>query len=93
MNLGFGIKSIILFVISILFLMLLTLFDSSLSTLSITTQRVIGLLLLVLPGIVGVVSGALSIMRKELRPWVAVLGVLLNALFALFHLFEISFAG
>ena len=93
MNLDFGIKSILLFVLSALFLMLLTLFDSSLSALSITTQRVISLLLLVLPGIVGVVYGVLSITRKELRPWVAVLGVLLNALFALFHLFVISFAG
>ncbi len=92
MNLGFGTKSILLFVLSILFLVLLTLFDSPLSALSLTTQRVLGFLLLVLPGIAGIVYGVVSIKRQE-KPWMAILGILLNALFALFQLFVISFAG
>ena len=92
MNLGFGTKSILLFGLSILFLVLLTLFDSSLSALSFTEQRVIGFLLLVLPGIAGIVYGVVSLKRKE-KPWVAILGILLNSLFALFQLFVISFAG
>jgi hypothetical protein len=54
---------------------------------------VISLLLLVLPGVVGVVYGCLSIARKESKSWVAYLGILLNVLFVLFQLFVISFAG
>ncbi|MEP6894492.1 MAG: hypothetical protein ABI986_02675 [Chloroflexota bacterium] len=93
MNLSLGAKSIFLFALSVICLLLLTLFESSLSSLSITAERVIGLLLLVLPGIVGIIYGMLSIMRKELKRWVAILGILLNGLFALFQLFVISFAG
>jgi len=91
MSLSFGTKSILLFVLSILFLILLTLFDAALSRLSITTERVIGFLLLVLPGIAGVIYGIMSIRYKE-KPWMAILGILLNSLFALFQLFVISIA-
>jgi len=93
MNLSLGARSIFWFGLSVIFLIFLTLFESSLSGLSMTTERVISLLLLVLPGIVGIIHGVLSITRKELRPWMAILGVLLNTLFALFHIFVISFAG
>jgi hypothetical protein len=93
MNLSLGMKSIFLFLLSILFLILITLFESALSGLSSGAERLLSLLLLVLPGVVGVVYGSLGIARKEIRPWVAILGILLNALFALFHLFVISFAG
>jgi len=93
MNLSLGAKSIFMFGLSVIFLILLTLFESSLLGLSIAAERVISLLLLVLPGIVGIVYGVLSIARKELKLWVAILGISLNALFALFHLLVISFAG
>jgi len=93
MNLNLGVKSILLFVLSIVFLVLLTLFETALVGLTITTERIISLLLLVLPGLVGVVYGVLGIVRKESRVWVAYLGVVLNALFALFQLLVISFAG
>jgi len=93
MNLSLGVKSILLFVLSIVFLVLLTLFETALIGLTITTERIISLLLLVLPGLVGVVYGVLGIVRKESRVWVAYLGVVLNALFALFQLLVISFAG
>jgi len=93
MNLSLGVKSILLFVLAIVFLVLLTLFETALVGLTITTERIISLLLLVLPGIVGVVYGVLGIVRKESRVWVAYLGIFLNALFALFQLLVISFAG
>lgn len=93
MNLSLGVKSVLLFVLSIVFLGLLTLFETALVGLSITTERVISLLLLVLPGAVGVVYGCLSIARKESKSWVAYLGILLNVLFVLFQVFVISFAG
>ena len=93
MNLSLGAKSIALFGLSVLFLLLLTLFESSLSGLSLTAEKVISALLLVLPGVIGVVFGVLSIIRKESKPWMAILGILLNGLFALFHIFVIAFAG
>jgi hypothetical protein len=93
MKLSLGMKSMLLFVLSIVFLILLTLFETSLVGLAMTTERIISLLLLVLPGVIGVVYGALGIVRKESKTWIAYLGILLNALFALFQLFVISFAG
>ena len=93
MKLSFGAKSIALFVISVIFLVLLTLFESSLTSLSSTAERIIGVLFLVLPALVGVILGGMSLARKESKPWVAIFGVLFNALFALFHLFVLSFAG
>ena len=93
MNLSLGAKSIALFGLSVLFLLLLTLFESSLSGLSLSAEKAISALLLVLSGVIGVVFGILSIIRKESKLWMAILGVLLNGLFALFHVFVISFAG
>jgi len=93
MKLSFGVKSIFLFLLSILFLILITLFESTLSGLSSGAERLLSMLLLVLPGVVGVIYGILGVTRKEPKLWVASLGVLLNGLFALFQLFVISFAG
>jgi hypothetical protein len=92
-KLSLAAKSITLFGLSFLFLLLLTLFESSLSGLSLTTEKAISALLLILPGVIGVVFGVLSILHKESKPWMAILGVLLNALFALFFIFLLSFAG
>jgi hypothetical protein len=93
MKLSLGAKSIALFVLSVLFLILLTVFEASLSGLSLTLERVISALLLILPGIIGAVFGILGILRKEPKLWMAILGVLLNTLFALFFIFLLSFAG
>jgi hypothetical protein len=93
MNLSLGAKSIVLFALSVLFLILLTVFESSLAALSLTAERAISGLLLVLPAVLGLVFGIRSIFAKEPKPWVAILGVLLNALFALFFIFLLSFAG
>jgi len=93
MKLTLGAKSLILFGISILFLALITVFESFLLGFSNTAERILSLALLVAPGIVGVVIGVLGVLRKELRLWMACLGILLNGLFALFQLLVISFAG
>lgn len=93
MKLSLGVKSMFLFVLSIMFLILLTLFETALVGLTITTERMISLLLLVLPGIIGVIYGILGVVRKESKMWIAYLGILLNVVFALFQLFVISFAG
>ena len=93
MKLLLGATSMLLFGLSILFLVLITLFETNLSGLSNTSEKLLSLSLLVVPGIIGVVLGVLGIVRKEQRIWIACLGILLNALFALFQLFVISFAG
>ena len=93
MRLSLSASSIALFVLSVLFLVLLTVFEASLSGLSLTLERVISALLLILPGIIGAVFGILGILRKEPKLWMAILGVLLNTLFALFFIFLLSFAG
>ena len=93
MKLSLAAKSIALFGLSVLFLLLVTLFESSLSGMSLAAEKAISALLLILPGAIGVVFGVLSIIRKESKLWMAILGVLLNGLFALFHVFVISFAG
>ena len=93
MKSSFGTKSIIFFLVSVLFLILLTLFESSLVGLSLMAERTISLLLLVLPAMTGIVFGILSLIRKESRLWIGILGILLNTLFAVFHLFLLSFAG
>ena len=93
MKMSLGAKSLALFVLSILILVLLTRFESLLSGMSLTGERVISALLLVLPGVIGIVFGVLSMLRKESRVWVAILGVILNALFVLFQTAILFFAG
>jgi len=86
-------KSLLLFGLSIIFLVLLTVFESSLLRVSDTTERVLSALLLVVPGIIGVVLGMLSLQRKEMKTGMAIAGITLNTLFALFFTFVLSFAG
>jgi hypothetical protein len=93
MKWSFGAKSIVFFLLAVLFLILITLFESALASLSLRAERLLSLYLLVLPAVVGVVFGILSLVRKEPRPWLGILGTLLNTLFALFHIFLLSFAG
>jgi phosphoglycerol transferase MdoB-like AlkP superfamily enzyme len=88
-----GIKAIALFIISILFLVALAFFESSLAGLSVTAERFMSVLLLVVPAFVGVILGVMSLNRKESRPWLALLGIVCNALFGLFHLAVVFFAG
>ena len=93
MDLSLGARSMILFGLSVIFLFLLTLFEGLFSGMSTSVERVISFLILVLPGVVGVILGILSLIRKESQRWLAALGILLNALVALFQMFVISFAG
>src|SRR3990172_1025405 len=53
MNLSLGAKAIALFGLSVLFLVLLTLFEPSLSGMSLTAEKASSALLLILPGVIG----------------------------------------
>ena len=93
MKMSLGTKSLALFALSIVFLVLLTLFESLLSGMSLAAERVISVLLLVLPGLIGIVLGVLGVLRRESRIWPAIIGIILNALFVLFQTAILFFAG
>ncbi|HVF25495.1 MAG TPA: hypothetical protein VNA23_06370 [Anaerolineales bacterium] len=93
MYISLGAKSLVLLAVSVLFLILVTLFESSLSGMSLSAEKILSALLLVMPAVIGIVFGVLSINRKESSRWMAILGIVLNTLFALFQIFVISFAG
>jgi hypothetical protein len=86
-------RSLLLLALSILFLLALTVFESTLVGMSAEVERTITFLLLVLPAVAGVVLGILSLVRREGRAGLAMTGLVLNTLFALFHLMLVLFAG
>jgi hypothetical protein len=85
--------SLILFLLSVVFLSAVTLFESALVGIPTGAERLLTFLLLVLPAGTGSVLGAMSLVRREGRAWLAVTLLVLNTLFALFHLMIILFAG
>ena len=85
--------SLILLLGSVLLWFTGTLFESVLVGMSTGVERLLTFLLLVLPAGVGSVLGGMSLIRREGRTWLAATLTALNALFALFHLTIILFAG
>jgi hypothetical protein len=85
--------SLLLFGISVLLLIGLTLSEAELLGMSARAERLMTFGLLVLPAGIGAGLGVMSLMRREGRTWLAAAGILLNTLFALFHLMVILFAG
>ncbi len=93
MKLSLAGSSLLLLGLSIVLLVALTLFESALVGLSLGAERLVTFLGLVLPAGIGAVLGVLSLVRKEERAGLAVTGMVLNTLFALFHLTILLFAG
>jgi hypothetical protein len=90
---NFASTSILLFIVSLAMLWILTLFESFLSGLTTNMERLVSALVLVVPASVGVVFGILSLRRQEPKPWIAIAGILLNGVFAIFNLLVLAFAG
>lgn len=90
-NLAF--TSLLLFGLSALGLILLTLFESALVGIPLQAERIVTFLLLVLPPGTGAVLGVMSLVRKEGQPWPAIIGIVLNTLFACINLMILFFAG
>lgn len=86
-------RSGMLFGLSLALWIMLTLFESRLAGMSLSVERIIILLGLVVPAGIGAFLGARSLIRRERHPWLAFPSLLLNTLFALFHLMIILFAG
>ena len=85
--------SLILFGIAVVFLIAWTIFESAFAGMSTVAERIVTFALLVLPAGIGAVLGVMSLMHKEERRWLAITSILLNSLFALFHLMIVLFAG
>jgi hypothetical protein len=85
--------SLILFGLSVVFLIAWTVFESAFAGMSLVAERIATFSLLVLPAGIGAVLGMMSLMHKEGRAWLGIAGIVLNTLFALFHLMIVLFAG
>jgi hypothetical protein len=83
----------LLFALSVLLLVMLTRFESGLVGMPASSERVTTFFLLVLPAAVGAALGVTSLRRGESERWQAVVGTVLNSLFALFHLLIVFIAG
>ena len=93
MKLSLAGRSLLFLGASVVILVAITLFEHNLAVMSLGVQRVITFLGLILPAGIGSVLGVMSLARKEGRAWMAVIGVVLNILFALFHLMILLYAG
>ena len=85
--------SLILFGLSVVFLILWTVSESAFAGMSATAERIVTFALLVLPAGLGAGLGLRSLFYKEKRRSIAITGIVLNSLFALFHLALVLFAG
>ena len=85
--------SLLLFALAVVLWIGLTLFESALVGISLMAERVITFLGLVLPAGMGAALGIASLVRGNGNTWLAVTGVVLNSLFALFQLIVLAFAG
>ncbi|HKJ40412.1 MAG TPA: hypothetical protein VJ972_16705 [Anaerolineales bacterium] len=93
MKLNYAVRSLLILVLSIAFLLIFTLLDSTIADLSTMLQRVITILALVITPLIGTVLGVMSFLRKDGPVWLALICSAANALFALFSLAVVFFAG
>jgi hypothetical protein len=85
--------SLMLFGLSVVFLIVWTVLESALVGMSTVTERIVIVALLILPAGIGTVLGAMSLMYREGKTGLAVTGITLNTIFAIFHLLIVLFAG
>lgn len=90
-NLAVG--SLLLFGLSVVLWILLTLFESALVGITLGAERLLAFLLLVVPAVIGILLGIASLARHEARAWLAITCIVLNTLFGFFQLMVILFAG
>ncbi len=86
-------KSMLLFVASVIILVFFTVFESAMANTSLRVERLITFVLFVLPAGAGAVLGGMSLARTEGRIALAVTSLILNGVFALFHLMIVLIAG
>lgn len=85
--------SLLLLGVSVIFLIIWTASESAFLGMSAVTERIITFAMLVLPAGIGAVLGVMSLIHREGKTVLAITGIVLNSLFALFHLMIVLFAG
>jgi hypothetical protein len=93
MKTSLAVRSLLLFVLSIILLFAFTMLESSIGVMPLWVERIVTFLGFVLPAGAGVVLGVMSLARREGRPWLPLVAILLNGLFAVFHLLIVFMAG
>jgi hypothetical protein len=92
-NLSFAVRSVLLFGLSVVLLIVYNLADSAIGVMPLIADRIIVVLAFIAPTVIGVLLGIRSIIRREGKTWLALAGILLNGLFAAFHLMIVLLAG
>lgn len=93
MKRSFATASLIVFGLSVLFVLLWTTAESVFAGVPTIVERIATFALLVLPAGIGAVLGVLGLKHKDAQRWLALTGIVLNTLFAAFHLLLVLFAG
>lgn len=85
--------SLVMFGLSLVLLVAWTASESAFIGMSAAAERMVTFAMLVLPAGVGAVLGLMSLVYREGQNRLAISGMILNTLFALFHLILVLFAG
>ncbi|MGD8405960.1 MAG: hypothetical protein PVJ21_20055 [Anaerolineales bacterium] len=90
----FGIYSIILMFVPILFVVVISfILEPFVSNLSNTIQRIMAILTLFLPAVLGFVLAIVGLVRKERRKWIHIIGLIINLLESLYFGLLVLIAG
>ncbi len=93
-NSRFGIYSIILMFIPVLSVVVLTfILEPFVNNLSITIQRIIAVLTLLLPAVLGFILAVVGLVKKEDRKWIHIIGMIVNLLESLYFGLLVLIAG
>jgi hypothetical protein len=93
MKLSLAVRSLLLFGLCVILLAALTFFETSFGVMPLMVERIVTFLGFVLPAGIGCVLGVMSLIRREGRTWLALAGIVLNGIFAVFHLLIVLYAG
>lgn len=93
-NSRFGIFSIILMFVPILSVVMLSfIFEPIVSNLSNTIQRIMAVLTLLLPAVLGFIFAIVGLVKKERRKWIHIIGLIINLLESLHFGLLVLIAG
>lgn len=93
-NPRFGIISIFLMFVPVLAVALLSfVFEPIVSSLSNTIQRIMMIIILLTPALLGFLFAIVGLVKKERRKWIHVIGLIINLLESLYFGLLVLFAG
>lgn len=93
-NSRFGIYSIILMFVPILSVVVLTfVFEPIVRDLSNTIQRIMAVLTMLLPAVLGFIFAIVGLVKKERRKWIHIIGLIINLLESLYFSLLVLIAG